>query len=157
MIEIEEQGRRLKITVGGEEEFLVRPVDGETGAALLSGWLSIIGKVFGNEDQLELDMLTGSVGEENVERVQALRPSEIHEVTMSAFFWQTAGGIAAARAFSAGDSPKAIEVLAEQSGLPLLSVLLSGGSESPTSQDGTPATTTPDGFGSGSPAEAAAL
>ena len=156
MIEIEEQGRRLLITVGGEEEFLIRPVDGETGAALLSGWLAVIAKVFGNEEQLELDLLTAAVGDENVERVRALRAEEIYEVTMAAFFWQTAGGIEATRAFVGGDRPKAIRVLAESSGHPVLVTLLGGESESPTSPDATPATSTPGGSANGSPAAAPA-
>lgn len=155
MIEIEEQGRRLRILVGGEEEFLIQPAPGDTGAALLSGWLGITLDVLGGKqaESVEADLLEMSVGADNVERVHQLRTAEIHDVTMAAFFWQTAGGIEAAQLYAGGDYPKALDLLTQKSGLEASLRSLSGELESQTqSQGDTPATSTPASTASGSSA-----
>lgn len=155
MIEIEEQGRRLRILVGGEEEFLIQPASGDTGAALLSGWLGITLDVLGGKQaqSVEADLLEMSVGVDNVERVHQLRTSEIYDVTMAAFFWQTAGGIEAAQLFVGGDYPKALDLLTQKSGLEASMRSLSGELASQTPSPGdTPATSTPSNTASGSSA-----
>lgn len=134
MIEVEEQGRRLRVLVGGEVEVLVAPVSGDTGAALLSGFLGLTFDLLSGQaaEQVEADLLELSVGVDNVDLVHSLRPSEIYDVTMAAFFWQTAGGIEATRAYVGGDHPKAMDLLTEKSGLEALLKLRSGESENPT-------------------------
>lgn len=155
MIELEEQGRRLRILVGGEEEFLIQPAAGDTGAALLSGFLGITLDVIQGEkrESIEADLLELSVGVDNVERVHQLRTSEIYDVTMAAFFWQTAGGIEAAQLYANGDLPKALDLLTERAGLEASLRSLSGVLENQTqSPDGSPATSTPSSTASGSSA-----
>lgn len=155
MIEIEEQGRRLRILVGGEEEFLIQPTSGDTGAALLSGWLGLTLDVLGGQQaqSVEADLLEMSVGVDNVERVHQLRTEEIYDVTMAAFFWQTAGGIEAAKQYAAGDYPKALDLLTQKSGLEASMRSLSGELANQTQSPGdTPATSTPSPTASGSSA-----
>lgn len=174
MIQVEEQGRRLRIVVGGEEEFIIPPNDSRAGAALLIGFLGMLSDVWGDmpantqesattdivlislggpvlkdaDHPTESEMARKAAAAALFERVEELRAHEIYEVTQAAFFWQTQGGILAAKTFAQGGVdayPKALGILAESSGLEIIARTISTGnsSESETGPTGLPDTNTP--------------
>lgn len=171
MIQVEERGRRLLITVGGELVYDVPPQNSRGGTTLLAGFVGIMADVFGGEaSPVATDLVRLSLGqpiyadaqnpteaeqaradeaEVLYQRIQEeLRPAEAYEVTQAAFFWQTAGGIEASRAFLEGGPdayPKALDILAERSGLEILSrpTLTGNSSESVSGPTASPATSSP--------------
>lgn len=169
MIQVEEQGRQLRIVVGGEDEFLIPPQDSRAGATLLAGYLGVLSGLFGDLNEATTDLVRVSLGEPVFkdpahptereterkavsdalfERVQELRADEVYQVTQAAFFWQTQGGIDAVNAFVEGGVdgyPKALEILAAKSGLEIIVAQASTGnsSESETGPTEPPATSTP--------------
>lgn len=159
MIQVEERGRNLRVLVGDEIEFLIPPQNSRGASTLLIGFLGIISDVFGElsqelQDEATKDMVHVSLGapvfkdsvnpteaetaradaeKELFSRIEELRQSEIYEVTQAAFFWQTHGGIDAAKVFAEGGPdayPKALDALAEASGLGIIAQTVSTGSSS---------------------------
>jgi hypothetical protein len=156
-----------------ELTFLIDPVDVKTGAALLTGFLGIAGDLLGRgteEDRAMTDVTVLSFGgiipkdpeaptewelgrqakaQALFEQAEQLRAEELFEVTQAAFFWQVQGGsLDAAESIAGGGEdayPKALNLLAQRSGLEIFAILASTGSSSgsETSPTAVPATSTP--------------
>lgn len=95
MIQAVEKGRRLHVTIGGDDEaieFVVPPVNVETGARLLA---TFVRAYTGNSSDPINDSVTLSrlaLGDENYERGQELRSDEFTNLFRAAFYWNTFGG-----------------------------------------------------------------
>ncbi len=178
MIHLEERGRRLRITVGGvddpdSEVFDIEPVNAVAGATLLQGFVGIMANLVGEPSGVFVDITRLSLGyrdfldpemptsaeqarrerfNELWVRYEDLRPAEQLEVMQAAFFWQTQGGLEAAKHIEEGGEdgyPKAIKVLERASGLEILSTLISIGnsSESEKTSTASPDTSSPSKSG----------
>lgn len=120
MIKIQEQGRRLKITVGGELELLIPPVPNAVGVTLLANYTQLLNIGAGVVESMGVDIedLSTELAElslgrpvfkdpdaptEREQKAQAefedlwevfsdLRAAEQKPVFEAAFFWQVYGG-----------------------------------------------------------------
>lgn len=147
MIEATEKGRSLILTVGGELEFTVKPVTFDAGVLLLGAFMGISRGPLDDSDaaaeeyaeaatSASVEMSKLAVGEDNWDAVRQLRPEEVTEVTLAAFFWQVqGGGIKALRTFLEDGPGKATEAVFEAAGAsirPQSPTSPSSDSESPT-------------------------
>lgn len=132
MIQAQEKGRRLHITVGdgdGAEAFVIDPVDVAGSGALLSYFLTLVATDLGDTPekmeaiaaeagQTATDMAKLAVGEANYRKVQTLRQAEAKDVIYAALFWQVqGGGLEVATTYMADGLPKAQSAVFAAAGL----------------------------------------
>lgn len=136
-IEIEEVGRKLKVTVGGEEEFIFSPINSQAGLVLA---LNLFGTMasYAAEDlgvdpnQAGLALVEATLGEHR-EAVLELRQEEAAQVQTAVQFWQAAGGSFDLAKRSITD-PKAVIQEWAFAVSPLLRASLSSGEPTETSE-----------------------
>lgn len=137
-IEIEEVGRKLKVVVGGEEEFIFSPLPYEEGLLLgvnlFATYAGIASADAGVDPQQAGVKVVETALAEHYDAVTKLRAAEVAEVTNAVQFWQAIGGGFELAQLSIEDPKKALQQWAFLAS-PLLRMSYVPGEPSETSED----------------------
>lgn len=140
-IELEEVGRQLQVTVGGEQTFLFAPLSSTQGVDLALALFGMLATNAANDLGVDpaksgaqvIDLTLG----EHRDAILELRYEELSQVQQAVQLWQAAGGSFALAKLSLSDPKAAMEQWALASSLVLNLSYSTGARTATTAADGT--------------------